>query len=273
METIKNFNELMFLKNFSPNTIELYNSTIINVSKKLNKEPSQITEYDLREYLLSNKNYSSSTRMSVINAFKCYFRLIFDKDFDNKVLPRPKIEQKQPDILSIEEMQLMIDSIYNLKHKAIVSLMYSCALRVGEVVNLKIKDIDTKNDRIIIKNGKGKVDRIVMLDKNLLGLLRNYWSAYKTSEYLFEGSKGGKYSDKSIQTIVKNTANKIGLKKKISSHSLRHSCLTQLIKDGVDLRTIQKIAGHKNINTTAGYIKLVDSDITNTVSPLSKIKL
>ena len=262
----------MFLKNFSSNTIDMYNSTVINVSKKINKQPSEITEMDLRDYLLSNKTYSSSTRMAIINAFKCYYRLVFDKDFNNKILPRPIVEQKQPDILSVEEMQKIIDSISNLKHKAVVSLMYSCAMRVGEAVNLKIKDLDTKNNRIIIKNGKGKIDRVVMLDKSLLNLLREYWGVYKTNEYLFEGAKGDKYSAKSIQTIVKSAANKIGLKKKISSHSLRHSCLTQLIKDGVDLRTIQKIAGHKNINTTAGYIRLVDEDIIGTVSPLSKIK-
>lgn len=273
METMRNFNELMFLKNFSEKTVKIYNATVLYTSNKIGKKPSDITEYDLRSYLLENKKYSSSTRMAIINSFKCYYRLVFDKDFDNKVLPRPKVEQKQPDVLSTEEMQLMISSFSNLKHKAIVSLMYSCAMRVGEVTNLKIKDLDTKNDKIIIKNGKGKIDRIVMLDKSLLKLLREYWHQYKTNEYLFEGAKGLKYSEKSIQTLVKVSAAKAGIKKKISSHSLRHSCLTQLVKDGVDLRTVQKIAGHKNINTTAGYIKLVDCDILGTISPLSKIKL
>lgn len=141
------------------------------------------------------------------------------------------------------------------------------------MINLKIKDIDTENNKIIIKNSKGKVDRIVMLDKSILDFLRKYWTEYKTKEYLFEGSKGGKYSEKSIQTFVKKYAIKAGIIKKISSHSLRHSCLTQLIKDGVDLRTVQKIAGHKNINTTAGYIKIIDSDIIQTNSPISHIKL
>jgi integrase/recombinase XerD len=273
MKTMKNFNELMFLKNFSEKTITMYNRNVLYVSDKIGKEPSDITEYDLRTYLLNNKLYSSSTRMAIINSFKCYYRLVFDRDFDNKILPRPKVEQKQPDILSIEEVQVLIDSICNLKHKAIFSLMYSCAMRVGEVCNLRVKDLDTKNDKIVIKNGKGKIDRIVMLDNGLLKLLRQYWTVYQTKEYLFEGSTGGRYSEKSIQTIVKSAVLKVGIKKNISSHSLRHSCLTQLIKDGVDLRTVQKIAGHKNINTTAGYIKIIDSDILGTVSPLSKIKL
>lgn len=273
MENLKNFNELMFLKNFSEKTIKNYMSIVVNVSNQLGKNSESVTETDLRSYLLGKRNYSASTRTAVINAFKCYYRLCFDKDFDNKILPRPKSEQKQPDILSVDEMQSVIDSFSNLKHKTIVCLMYSCALRVGEVTNLKVKDIDSKLNKITIKNGKGKVDRIVMLDNSILELIRKYWIEYQTKEYLFEGSKGGRYSEKSIQTLVKVAVNKVGIKKRISSHSLRHSCLTQLIKDGVDLRTVQKIAGHKNINTTAGYIKLMDSDILGTISPISKIKI
>ena len=273
MNTIQNFNELMFLKNFSPKTIKGYNSCILNTSKNINKNPDEITEMDLREYLLKNNKYSSSTRMGIINAFKSFYRLVFDKDFNHKILPRPKVEQKQPDTLSIDEVQKIVNSISNIKHKTIFCLMYSCAMRVGEVTNLKIKDIDSKQNKIIIKNGKGKIDRIVMLDYSVLELIREYWVQYKTNEYLFEGVKGGKYSDKSIQSLVKTSALKNGILKKISSHSLRHSCLTQMIKDGVDLRTVQKIAGHKNINTTAGYIKIMDFDILNTESPISHIKL
>jgi len=273
MENLENFKELMFLKNFSQKTINAYISNVKNVSEIIGKSIDEINETDLRKYLLSKKNYSSSSRMMIINSWKCFYRLCYDRDFDNKILPRPKVEQKQPDILSVEEMQLMINSFSNIKHKTIVCLMYSCAMRVSEVTNLKIKDIDTNLNKITIRNGKGKVDRIVMLDKSILNLMRNYWQSYKTNEYLFEGAKGGKYSEKSVQTIVKTTANKLGFKKKISSHSLRHSCLTQLIKDGVDLRTVQKIAGHKNINTTAGYIKIMDTDILKTKSPISNLVL
>lgn len=273
MNNLQNFQELMYLKNFSQKTIDAYVRNILNVSVSIGKNIDNIDEYDLRKYLLSKKDYSSSSRMMVINAWRCFYKLCFDRDFDNKILPRPLVEQKQPDILSVEEMQAMINSIENLKHKTIVCLMYSCGLRVSEVINLKIKDIDNRNNKISIKNGKGKVDRIVMLDLSILELMRKYWSVYQTKEYLFEGAQGGKYSEKSVQNIVKNTANKLGIKKKISSHSLRHSCLTQLIKDGVDLRTVQKIAGHKNINTTANYIKMVDADIIGTKSPISNIKL
>tara|TARA_R110000868_G_C10947944_1_gene767562 strand:+ start:57 stop:878 length:822 start_codon:yes stop_codon:yes gene_type:complete len=273
MNKIQDFKELMFLKNFSEKTIKAYASSVSGVAISIAKQPEDITEEDIREFLLKNKSHSASTRLFIINAFKSFYRLCIDKDFNHKILPRPKGEQKQPDILSVEEIQKMISNSTNLKHKSIIALMYSCALRVGEATNLKVKDIDAKNNRIVIKNGKGKIDRIVMLDESLLRLLREYWGVYKTSEYLFEGATGGKYSDKSIQTLVKAAASKNKINKNISSHSLRHSCITQMIKDGVDLRTVQKIAGHKNINTTAGYIRIYDVDIINTVSPLSKISI
>ena len=221
MDKLQDFKELMFLKNFSDKTSKSYVSMVLNVATLLKKEPTDITELDLRKYLLSKKHYSSSTRLAVINAFKCYYKICLDKEFDSKILPRPKIEQKQPDILSTEEFQEMVNSVSNVKHKTIICLMYSCALRVSEVTNLKIKDIDSNNNKISIKNGKGKIDRIVMLDKSILNLLRDYWKIYKTNIYVFEGLKGGKYSEKSIQTLVKTLANKIGLTKKISSHSKR----------------------------------------------------
>lgn len=273
MEILEELKELLYLKNFSDRTINNYASVIKNVSSLINKPPEEVTESDLRKFILSNKHYSSSTRMAFISAFKCLYRVCLNKKFDHSILPRPKVEQKQPDVLSTEEVQQLINATPNLKHKAIIALMYSCALRVSEVINLKMRDIDRENNKITIKNGKGKIDRIVMLDQNLLMILRKYANVYQIKEYVFEGSKGGKYSATSIQNIVKKGVKKIGLKKNISSHSLRHSCLTQLIKDGVDLRTVQKIAGHKNINTTAGYIKIMDGDIIGTVSPLSNIKL
>jgi len=211
--------------------------------------------------------------MSIINSFKALYREMFNRRFDHDILPRPKMEQRQPDVLSTEEFQLLLNGIVNLKHKSIVALMYSSALRVSELINLKVKDIDSKNKKINIRSSKGKIDRVVMLDESILNLLRQYWGQYKTVEYLFEGEKGGKYSVTSVQNIVKSKAKSAGINKRISSHSLRHSCLTQLIKNGVDLRRVQKIAGHKNINTTAGYIKIIDSDILNTESPIKSISI
>lgn len=275
MKNLDLFQEKLLLRNLSDSTIKSYCSQIVLSSKLLNKDIDFIDENDLRTIVIKSKkrNISSSTQMAIINAFKAYFKEIHGRKFNHDILPRPKVEQKQPDILSIEEFQKMINVIENTKHKTIVCLMYSAGLRVSEVVNLKIKDVDGNNKKINIRNSKGKIDRIVMLDESILNLMRKYWEAYKTKIYLFEGAKGDIYSAKSIQSIVKNASNKIGLQKKISSHSLRHSCFTQLIKNGTDLRTVQKIAGHKNINTTANYIKIIDDDVLSTDSPIKHIKL
>lgn len=275
MDKITEFEEKLLLRNLSESTISSYVSTIKLVSERLNVPISDISESDLRTYIVRNKKrkISSSTQMAIINSFKSFFKEIHGRSFDHSILPRPKMEQKQPDILSTDEIQRMINSTKNLKHKAIIALMYSCAIRVSEVINLKVRDIDTKNNKINIRSGKGKIDRVVMLDGSILALLREYWSQYRTNEYLFEGDKGGKYSVSSVQNIVKSRAKIAGINKNISSHSLRHSCLTQLIKNGVDLRRVQKIAGHKNINTTANYIRIIDSDIIDTDSPIKSINL
>jgi len=269
------FTENLLLRNLSQSTIKSYCSQISLVSKTLKKDLDLIDENDLRTLIVKGKarNLSSSTQMSIINAFKAYFKEIHGRKFNHEILPRPKVEQKQPDILSIQEFQIILDSIVNLKHRTIVCLMYSAGLRVSEVINLELKDIDSKNNKINIRNGKGKIDRVVMLDNSILYLMRNYWEQYKTKKYLIEGAKGDVYSAKSIQQIVKNAVKKVGIDKKISSHSLRHSCFTQLIKNGTDLRTVQKLAGHKNINTTANYIRLIDNDVLGTISPINSIKI
>lgn len=275
MEKIEQFEEHLILKNLSVKTIKSYVNTILLVSRRLGKPYDDIKEVDIKSYVCEDKKrkLTSSSQMAVINAFKNYFKVMESRSFDHDILPRPKIEQKQPDVLSTEEFQRLINTIINLKHKAIICLMYSCGLRVSEAINLSVKDIDSSNNKLIIRDGKGKIDRIVMLDQAILVLLREYWHTYQTSKYLFEGSKGGKYSDRSVQNIIKKAVKLAGITKRISTHSLRHSCFTQLIKNGVDLRTVQKIAGHKNINTTANYIRISDEDIVNTISPISNINL
>ena len=146
-------------------------------------------------------------------------------------------------------------------------------MRVSEICNLKISNIDSNNKCINIKKAKGDIDRVAMLDDSILQLLREYYFEYKPNEYLFTGAKGSEYSVRSIQQIMKSAANRCGIKKNISTHSLRHSCFTQLIKNGVDIRSIQKLAGHKNISTTAQYLRICDSDVLSIKSPILNIKL
>lgn len=260
---MEEYKRYLLLKNFSEKTINSYTGNIRLTSKKIGKEPIDITESDLAEYLTKEgkRRLSSSSQNLLINSFQSFFKIIHQRELDNRILPRPKNEQKQPDILSIEEVKSVIDSILNIKHRTIIVLMYSGALRVSEIINLKIKDIDSKNNKINIRCAKGKIDRFIPLDKNLISVLREYWSTYKTSTYLFEGSKGGQYSVSSVQNIIKKAIKNLNINKKISTHSIRHSAITHMIKNGENLRVVQKLAGHKNINTTANYVKIYDSDI------------
>lgn len=263
MEKLEEYKRYLLLKNLSPRTINSYISNIVLTSKKIGKEPFDVNETDLAKFMTKEgkRTLSSSSQNLIINSFKSFFKVIHKKDFDKSIIPRPKKEQKVPDILSMEEIKMVINSIQNIKHKTIITIMYSGALRVSEIINLKINDIDTLNKKINIKSAKGKIDRFVPLSEKLICLMRQYWKIYKTNTYLFEGATGNKYSASSVQNIIKTTTKKLGIRKKISTHSIRHSAITHLIKNGTNLRVVQKLAGHKNINTTANYVKIYDADI------------
>ena len=268
------FLNFITLKGFSKATIRTYLSLfdiIISDDKNIfNKSEDEIISYLAKKIQVNY--YSDSYVAQYVSVFNIVIRDLLKRE-DKIKIPRPKKAQKQPDILSVEEVKSILDNIENIKHKTIVALMYSTGLRVSEACNLKIKDIDSKNNFISIRNGKGKVDRKVILDDSILILLREYYSIYTPNIYLFNGSKGEEYSVRSVQNIIKNAAKKAGINKNISSHSLRHSCFTQLVKNGVDIRYIQKLAGHKNISTTASYLQITDDDVLNIPSPIKSIKL
>lgn len=271
---IEQYKTKLILRNLSPKTINSYVSNVKRCCEKLGKDPNDINESDLICLIVDNTRVKSGSYQNmIINSFKSYFSLMRDREFDYKIFPRPKNKITQPDILSTDEVQSIIDVTMNMKHKTIIALMYSCALRVSEVINMRLKDIDSKNQMINVRQAKGGVDRVVPLDSSILHLLRRYWENYRMTEFLFEGAKGGRYSSTSVQNIIKKAAKKAGINKKISTHSLRHSSITQMVKNGVDLRSIQKIAGHKNINTTANYIRLSDKDILSVESPIKLINL
>lgn len=150
-----------------------------------------------------------------------------------------------------------------MKHKAIITLAYSVGLRVSEIINLKIEDIDSKRMIIFIKNAKGKKDRIVPLSNNILELLRKYWLEYKPTIYLFNGQNSSQYSSGSCNNIVKKYINE-----KYHFHLLRHSCFTHLIENGTDCRIIQKLAGHSNIKTTEQYLQISNNVLSKLTLPI-----
>ena len=174
-------------------------------------------------------------------------------------IERPIKEHKLPKVISKEEVLAIIENTNNIKHRCIVSLLYSAGLRRSELINLKITDIDGKRMLIKVEDAKGNKDRYTLLSSKLLEKLRNYYKKWKPKIYLFEGPEGMKYSARSIANIIKNAATKAGIKKNVTPHMLRHSFATHLLENGTDLRNIQVLLGHSSLKTTEIYTYVATS--------------
>jgi site-specific recombinase XerD len=190
-----------------------------------------------------------------------------------KYIEYAKKSQHLPIIFSTQEMQALINATTNLKHKAIIVLMYATGIRVSEVVNLKIEDIDSKRMVIYIKDAKGGKDRIVPLPQELLTLLRKYFIEYKPKEFLFNGQFDLRYSARSINEFLKQCAKRAGISKGVHAHLVRHTSLTHSAECGIDINLIQRIAGHSDPKTTWTYLHLSHNHISKTQTPLNAISL
>jgi site-specific recombinase XerD len=198
---------------------------------------------------LDNYKFTSiSQQNQVINAIRFLYKFGLDKKYDKVSFKRPKSEKKLPRVIDSSLIIERLNKIENLKHKAILTLTYSVGLRVSEIINLKIEDIDSKRMIIHIKNAKGKKDRIVPLSETVLSHLRVYYKQYKPIEYLFNGLNSNQYSIQSCQKLYKKY-----IDENSSIHTLRHSSFTNLLESGTDLRIIQKLAGHSSSKTTEIY--------------------
>ena len=259
---IKISEERFIYLNYSPKTKDNYLSYIKQfISYIGNKQVIHLNSNDFQNYLDGYNFTSVSQQNQVINSIRFLYKEVLNKKYDKVSFKRPRTEKKLPKVIDSEIILNKINKISNLKHKTILTLTYSVGLRVSEVANLKIIDIDSKRMLISIINGKGRKDRIVPLSQIVLELLRIYYKEYKPKEYLFNGQNSNQYSIKSTQTIYKKY-----IDDKTSVHNLRHSCFTNLLESGTDIRIIQKIAGHSNVKTTEIY-----THISNNL--LSKVKL
>jgi site-specific recombinase XerD len=246
---IKICEEKFIYLNYSPRTRDNYLSHIKPFLESLNtKQIIHCNSTDFQSYLDNYKFTSISQQNQVINAIRFLYKEILNKKYDKVSFKRPRSEKKLPKVIDGEYIKNQLSKIENLKHKTILTITYSVGLRVSEVVNLKVEDIDSKRMLINIKNAKGKKDRIVPLSPKVLELLRDYYKKYHPKEYLFNGQKSLQYSIGSCQKIYKKY-----IDDKTSIHTLRHSSFTGLLENGTDLRIIQKIAGHSNSKTTEIY--------------------
>ena len=248
--------------NYSPRTRGNYLSHIKTFLNNIgNKQIIHLSSKDFQGYL-DNYSFSSvSQQNQIINAIRFLYKFGLNKKYDKVSFKRPRSEKKLPKVIDGEFIKEQLFKIENIKHRAILTLTYSVGLRVSEVVNLKIEDIDSKRMLIHIKNAKGRKDRIVPLSQTVLELLRDYFKEYKPIEYLFNGQNSNKYSIGSCQKIYKKY-----IDVNSSIHTLRHSSFTNLLESGTDTAIIQKIAGHSSIKTTQIYLHVSNTN-------LSKVKL
>jgi len=265
----------MVLRNYSDHTIKAYSSLISRFLRQWdNEQIENLSTNQINDYiyeLVTDNNYSRSFQNQMINAIKLYYRVMYGRLSEDLEAPRPKKERKLPIVLSREEINSIINVISNKKQRVIIMLIYATGVRLGEVIQIKLGDIDIDRKLIFIRGGKGKKDRIVPLSDKLYQNLRGYISMYKPEEYLFEGNGDSHYSARSVQQILKRALIKAGIKKNASVHSLRHSCATHMLESGTDLRLVQEILGHTSIKTTEIYTHISTRNILNVQSPLDSL--
>lgn len=266
-------NTIIFMRNkrYSEKTINQYLKYLNELKLNLKKEFIEMTNEDISKYIYTkclDKSYSFQNQL--VNAIKLMVKINNLKIIIDK-LERPKAKKELPTVLSKEDIQNLLNTIKNLKHKTILSIIYSAGLRISEAINLELKDIDSNRMLINIRGGKGKKDRLVMLSPKILELLREYYKIYKPSKYLFEGEKEEKYSVRSIQSIFSKAKKEANIKLKASVHTLRHSYATHLLEAGTDLRYIQELLGHSSSKTTEIYTHVSTKSIQKIKSPFDDI--
>jgi integrase/recombinase XerD len=265
---LQKLKERCILKGFSKETLKSYSYNVAKFLDFISKSRLNLNKEAVKSYLLTQDLSINSVRLQYAS-LSFFFREILKTPFTLQEIPIKKREKKLPKVISKEKIKKMLDSTNNLKHKLIIKLLYSSGLRLSELLNLKRKDLDFDRNLIHVKSGKGKKDRMTLISKDLKLDLLKYYSNYQfNTEYIFEGRKD-KYTKKSVQKVLDNLGKKIGIK--VTPHMLRHSFATHLLEQGTDIRIIQKLLGHSNLNTTEIYTKVSNSNLLNIQNPLDTL--
>lgn len=263
--------ELKISKN-SEYTLKNYINSNKQLLEFLKKKPEEVTPEDLKIYIVENlNNNASSSVILFLSAIKYAYLNILGEDLTKKI-KRPKREKRLPTVLTKEEVKKLINVFDNVKSRLMISLIYACGMRVSELTNLKINNLDF-NDKIgYIKQAKGKKDRMFNIPLFLLDELKEQVENQKQKgqEYLFSGPKG-KLTSRNIQKIVSLATKKAKIKKDVHCHTLRHSFATHLLEDGVDIRKIQELLGHADLSTTQIYTHISTEELKKIKSPLDNL--
>lgn len=274
-EALQRMQDLLTLKGYSPNTLRTYSLELAQLLYLLKDYPiDHLTPERLRSYILyciKELKLTENQVHSRFNAIKFYFEQVLGRETFTMDIPRPKKPASLPKVLSKGEVRRLLAATDNPKHQLILQLCYGMGLRVSEIVQLKIEDIDTERLQVHIRSAKGKKDRYVNLPELVLDALQAYLKEFKPEEYLFEGQYGGQYSVRSAQAVFKNAMTKARIRKQVGIHSLRHSYATHLHEYGTDIALIKELLGHQQIKTTLIYTHVSNRSVSKVGSPLDKL--
>lgn len=261
----------MKLQNYSYRTIKTYTSLLKQfLDTFYPQNPRSITSNQIKDYLhkIITRGLGSATVDQTINSLRMLYKDIYNQPFIIEEISRPRSERRIPTVLSKEEVLKIFEVTDNPTHKLILQLMYSSGLRVSEVVNLRVQDIQLYNLTLFIRGGKGHKDRISVFSQVLKSMLLRQMSGKSAKEFLFVTQRGGKYTTRSIQKVFEQAVKKAKIQKSASCHTLRHCFATHLLEAGTDIRYIQNLLGHASITTTNIYTKVRNPHLFKIKSPL-----
>ncbi|HLW32343.1 MAG TPA: tyrosine-type recombinase/integrase [Aequorivita sp.] len=265
----------MILKGFSDSTIRNYQHALGQFFSYFEMADYKAVSKDQIEgfvyHLISKYKISEQKQNLIINAIKCYYEHTLGMPREYYNITRPKKSKDLPNVLSVDEVRAILNHPRNIKHKAILNVIYGAGLRIGEVIRLRIKDIRSDDGYIFVKDSKGKKDRHTVLSPLLLILLREYYRQHRPSYWLFEGQDGGQYSAKSIQNIYRRAVKETKSNPWSTPHTLRHSFATHLMQQGVNIRYIQSALGHSSSKTTEVYTRVLGISNKTLKSPLDTL--
>jgi site-specific recombinase XerD len=273
--SLQSYIDTLQLKAYSPNTINTYRNEfaqllyILKGTKVDDLDGEKLRGYFL--YCINTLKLSENTLHSRINAIKFYFEQVLKREKMFFEIPRPKKPSILPKVINATDIKKLFKVTENLKHNTMLKLCYGMGLRVSEIINLKVTDIDSKNMQVFVARAKGKKDRYANLPETILEQLREYYTAYKPKKYLFEGQYGDQYSIRSAQQVFKTAIKKAKINKEVSIHGLRHSFATHLLENGTDIKFIQELLGHNDIKTTLRYTHVSEKSLKKIKSPLDNM--
>ncbi len=273
---LDHFKNYLISQRYSPNTIKTYTEALgVFFQFHSNKAAEQLEIADIIDFntgYILRKNLSASYQNQVINAIKLFYRNRFNRVMDLNNIQRPRREKRLPNVLSKQEIKAILEAPTNLKHRAMLSLIYACGLRRSELLNLSLSDVHSDRNLLFIRQSKGKKDRVVPISNKIIEMLREYYKAYKPKTWLFEGQiPNTKYSEMSLAKVLKQALKKAGNQKPVSLHWLRHSYATHLLESGTDLRYIQELLGHASSRTTEIYTHVSTKNLQQIRSPFDDL--